>query len=103
MGNVPSVPGFTPSTSGGDIYDLDPPGVANGNQANSVYRYRANFSEYATLPDGATVVSSSPLNYYVRLSCKFDSSGNPSLDTTYVGAGDNQIGLGTTKTSFNLQ
>lgn len=90
-----------PSSSSGNIYDLDGPGVGSGNQAGSVYRYRANFQEYATLPDGTTTVSTAPLNYYVRLSCKFDASGNPSLDTTV--SGDNQIGLGTTKTSWNLQ
>lgn len=90
-----------PSISGGNIYDLDTPGVKNGTQANSVYRYRVNFSEYATLSDGKTVVSTAPLNYYVRISCTFDANGNPSLDTTV--SGDNQIGLGTTKTSWNLQ
>jgi hypothetical protein len=50
---------------------------------------------------GTTVVSTGPLNYYVRVSCKFDASGNPSLDTTVTG--DNEIGLGTTKTSADLK
>jgi hypothetical protein len=86
---------------GGLIYDLDVPGVQNGDSFQSVYRFRANFTEYATLADGVTVVSTAPVNYYVRLSCKFDANGNPSLDTSV--SGDNQIGLGTTKTSWNLQ
>ena len=86
---------------GGVIYDLDPPGVENGDSFQSVYRYRANFSEYATLADGTTVASANPVNYYVRLSCKFDANGNPSLDTTV--SGDNQVGSGTTKTTWNLQ
>lgn len=89
-----------PSSSGGKIFDWDAPGVASGTLAGSVYRFRANFSDVATLSDGVTTVSS-PYNYYVRLSCKFDSSGNASLDTTVPG--DNQIGQGTTKTSWNLQ
>ena len=87
-------------TSGGKIYDLDTPGVKNGNSFQSVYRYRVNFSEYATLPAG-TVISTAPLNYYVRLSCRFDASGNASLDTSV--AGDNQIGSGATSTTWNLQ
>jgi len=90
-----------PGTSGGNIYDLDTPGVQNGNSSNSVYRFRANFSEYATLDDGVTVVSTSPVNYYVRVSCQFDGSGNPSLNTAV--SGDNQVGSGTTNTSWNLQ
>ena len=76
-----------------------PPGVKNGTSGTSVYRFRPNFSEYGTA-DGVTV-SAAPVNYYVRLSCKFDSSGNPSLDTTV--SGDNQIGIGTTPTTWNLQ
>jgi hypothetical protein len=114
QGNVPASCGTTPrdDTSsaalrdddpqpGGTIYDLDPPGVQNGDTFNSVYRYRANFSEYATLADGTTTVSASPVNYYVRVSCKFDANGKPSLDTSVTG--DNQVGAGTTKLTWNLQ
>lgn len=83
----------------GKVYDWDTPGKQNGNSANSVYRFRANFSEYA-VANGVTV-SAAPVNFYVRVSCKFDASGNPSLDTTV--AGDNQAGTGTTATTWNLQ
>jgi hypothetical protein len=87
--------------SGGKVYDWDSPGVKNETSTNSVYRFRANYSEYAVVVVNGDTVSAAPVNYYVRLSCKFDGSGNPSLDTTV--SGDNQVGMGTTPTTWNLQ
>jgi hypothetical protein len=46
-------------------------------------------------------ISVVPVNFFVRLSCSFDSSGAGHLVNDVPG--DNQIGLGTTKTTWNLQ
>jgi hypothetical protein len=61
---------------------------------------RYNFTAYAVGPDGVTQISPN-LSYYVVISCVQGSSGVAQLST--VVSGDNQIGLGTTKTSWNLQ
>jgi hypothetical protein len=57
-----------------------------------------NFFENAQLPDGTYVATEVP--FYVRFSCKWGSGG--STFSTDV-AGDNVLGTGTTKTSWNLQ
>jgi len=54
---------------------------------------------YAVGPDGVTQISPN-LSYYVVLSCIDGKSGIAQLSTTVIG--DNQIGLGTTKTSSDL-
>jgi hypothetical protein len=65
---------------------------------NEIWRKRINFFENAQIPDGTYVANE--VGFYVRLSCKWGSSGNTfSTDVT----GDNVLGMGTTKTSWNLQ
>ena len=65
---------------------------------SNVYRYRANFYEYATLPDGTKVASN--YSFYVRVSCTKTVSGYQFVSDV---ANDNQIGPGSTKISWNLQ
>jgi hypothetical protein len=86
--------------SNGKIYDVDGPGASGGTSSNGTYRFRANFSEYAVDSNGITV-STAPVNFFVRVSCSFDSGGNAHLVSDVPN--DNQIGTGTTKTSWNLQ
>jgi hypothetical protein len=85
--------------SNGKVYDLDAPGVTNIPVDGNTYRIRTNFHAYAALP-GGTVVSSQNYNFYIRVSCKKTSSGYQFANDV---PGDNQIGSGTTKTSWNLQ
>jgi hypothetical protein len=54
--------------------------------------------EFAPRPFGTAISPS--YNFYVRLSCTQTSSGYQLVNDV---AGDNQIGPGTTKTSWNLQ
>ena len=82
--------------SGGKVYDLDAPGYQPPDV--NEYRVRLNFYAWAALPDGTRV--SPYLNYYVRLSCAW--TGTQFVFRNDV-SNDNQIGLGTTLTSWNLQ
>jgi hypothetical protein len=82
--------------SAGRIYDLDAPGL--GPPDVNVYRVRLNFYAWAALPDGTRI--SPYLNYYVRLSCAW--TGTQYVFNNDV-TNDNQIGSGTTLTSWNLQ
>jgi hypothetical protein len=82
--------------SNGKVYDLDAPGVLPA--VSQVGRIRYNFAENAQLPDGTYVANE--VDFYVRLSCNWGSAGN-SFRTEV--SGDNVLGLGTTKTSWNLQ
>jgi hypothetical protein len=84
--------------SAGKVYDLDAPGVHPPSVDGKTYRSRVNFSTYAALPDGTQI--SPNYNFYVRLSCTQSSSGYQFVSDV---AGDNQIGPGSTKTSWNLQ
>jgi hypothetical protein len=85
----------------GHVYNLDGgPGVIDPPSANPV-RVRFNFVAYAVAPDGTKI--SPELNYYVRLSCQNNSSGVAEFVTEPDITGDNQIGLGTTKTTFDLK
>lgn len=85
--------------SGGKVYDLDAPGTGTSAPPGSnIYRYRGNFYEYATLPDGTRI--SSNYNFYVRVSCQKTSSGYQFYNGV---SGDNQIGPGTTPLTWNLQ
>jgi hypothetical protein len=70
-----------------------PPRI-NGN----TYRLRVNFSTYAALSDGTAIFAT--YDFYVRLSCTQTSGG---FRFVYDVAVDNQIVLGTAKTSWNLQ
>lgn len=80
----------------GVVYDLDAPGMKP--TQNQIWRKRMNFFENAQLPDGTYVANE--VGFYVRLSCVWGSSGN----TFGTGvSGDNVLGMGTTKTSWNLQ
>jgi hypothetical protein len=92
-------------TSGGNIYELDAPGptVAPTFATGDTVRFRANFDSYAVLGDNmsTTRISTQDLLFSTRVSCFKNSSISLTLDCTY--AGDNQIGLGTTNLSDNLQ
>jgi hypothetical protein len=67
-----------------------------------VYRYRTNFSAYATLPDGSLASASPGFFFYVRFSCQFTGPGYVFVNDPNV-PGDNQIGSGSTPTTWNLQ
>lgn len=82
--------------SQGVVYDLDAPGSSPA--VSQVGRIRYNFVENAQLPDGTYVANE--VAFYVRLSCNWGSAGN-SFRTEF--SGDNVFGMGTTKTSYNLQ
>lgn len=84
--------------SAGKVYDLDSPGQHPPSIDGNTYRMRVNFSTYAALP-GGTVISPA-YNFYVRLSCTQTSSGYQFVNDV---PGDNQIGPGSTKTTWNLQ
>ena len=86
-------------SANGHVYNLDTPGVTDP-LATTPNRVRYNFTAYAVGPDGVTPISPN-LSYYVVLSCINGSSGVAQLSTGI--SGDNKIGLGTTKTSWNLQ
>jgi hypothetical protein len=64
------------------------------------YRYRTNLYTYATLPDGTPISSSPGYFFYVRLSCQWVGPGYVFINDV---PGDNQIGIGTTNTTWNLQ
>lgn len=91
--------------TGGKAYELDAPGASLSGTfpVGDSGRFRANFDEYAVLgPSTSTVkVSTQDMLWFVRVSCTKNSSTSVILDNTYPG--DNQIGLGTTKLSDNLQ
>ena len=83
----------------GNVYDLDAPGAQPPNVDGNTYRIRTNFYAYAALPDGTTI-SSQNYNFYVRVSCTKTASGYQFVNDV---PGDNQIGTGTTPTTWNLQ
>ena len=83
-------------TSNGVVYDLDAPGQSP--LTNDIDRKRANFFENAQLPNGVYV--GNEVGFYVRFSCVWRSGGNI-FGTDVVG--DNVLGLGSTKTTWNLQ
>jgi len=66
---------------------------------NTTKRLRVNFTEYATDSDGIQV--SPNFNWFAAVSCTANSSGVVSFANDVTG--DNQVGQGTTKTSWNLQ
>jgi hypothetical protein len=84
------------SPTNGVVYDLDAPGVLP--TQNQIWRKRMNFFENAQLPDGTYIANE--VGFYTRFSCKWASGGN--TFGTDVG-GDNVLGMGSTKTSWNLQ
>ena len=82
--------------SGGRVYDLDAPGISSPDL--NTYRLRSNFYAWAALPDGTRV---SPFyNYYIRVSCAWNGAQYVFRNDV---PNDNQIGVGTTLTSWNLQ
>ena len=91
--------------SSGIIYDLDGPGEAiyGTDAVGTIRRLRINFDEYAVLGSrsSTTKVSTQDLLFYSRSSCGKASSTSVVFDQTY--SGDNQIGMGTTPLSDNLQ
>lgn len=96
----PSLLDTNPSTSGGYAYDLDGPGVMGLTvTANTTHRLRINFEEYAV--DSAGNQVSPNFNWFAAVSCTANSSGVVSFATD--ASNDNQVGSGTTNTSWNLQ
>lgn len=85
--------------SAGKVYDLDAPGLGDNSQSNATFRYRANFYAWAALPDGKRISPYYP--YYVRVSCQLAAPGGYQFDLGLPG--DNQIGPGTTVTTWNFQ
>jgi len=86
--------------SAGKVYDLDGPGLHPSAVDGKTYRYRTNFSAYATLSDGTLISPSPGFFFYVRLSCQLTGPGYVFINDV---PGDNQIGIGTTNTTWNLQ
>jgi hypothetical protein len=86
-------------SANGHVYNLDTPGTLNIATTTPI-RLRANFTAFAVGPDGTTTISPS-ISYFVRISCMNNASGVAELSTGVTG--DNQIGTGTTKTTWNLQ
>ena len=84
--------------SAGKVYDVDAPGPDPPNVDGNTYRYRGNFYAYAALPNGTKI--SPNYNFYVRVSCTKTSSGYQFVNDI---PNDNQIGAGTTPTTWNLQ
>lgn len=92
---------ITPGGSAnGHVYNVDTPGEIFRSANPTVERIRYNFNAMAIGPDGSTSISPN-LSYYVRLSCVTNASGVAELNNDVTG--DNQIGLGTAKTTWNLQ
>jgi hypothetical protein len=86
--------------SQGKVYDIDVPGI--GLASDDIYRFRANFVEYAVLSDSSPPVIASPnFPWWARVSCTQDSAGNLKLSTDVNN--DNQAGTGTTPITWNLQ
>ena len=86
--------------SGGHVYDIDVPGI--GLASDAIYRYRANFLEYAVLGDrSSTVKVSADFPWWAAVSCTQDSVGDLRLSTDVPN--DNQAGSGTTPITWNLQ
>lgn len=86
--------------SNGKVYDLDGPGVDGSTvSANTTKRIRVNFQEYAVDSNGNQV--SPNFDWFAAVSCTADSSGTVSFASDV--SGDNQVGQGSTKTSWNLQ
>lgn len=86
--------------SAGKVYDLDAPGAHPPGINGNIYRYRTNFYTYATLPNNTLISPSPGYFFYVRLSCQWLGPGYVFINDV---PGDNQIGIGTTKTTWNLQ
>lgn len=84
----------------GHVYNLDPPGITDLQNTSAPVRVRFNFEAYAVGPDGVLSISA-PVFYYVRLSCQ-NVGGVAQLQYDANGS-DNQINLGTTSTTWNLQ
>ncbi len=92
-----SNPAFEVTTpTNGAVYDLDAPGATP--PEDQIGRERMNFYENAQLPDGTYVANE--VGFYVRFSCIWESSGSAFFDQVQ---GDNVLGMGTTKTTWNLQ
>ncbi len=88
--------------SGGNVYDLDAPGIPPDTTSFSVYRVRNNFHEYAVLGSASSTKQvSNTLFHWARSSRGVDNNYNSVFN--YDVSGDNQAGIGTTNTNWNLQ
>lgn len=93
---------------GGNIYDLDIPGIYTdvAKPTGTIMRFRGNFRAFASITiNGQYVRPSGIYPYFVRHSIKHIGQGN---NTNYVVInspnidGDNQAGIGTTNLTENL-
>jgi hypothetical protein len=82
------------------VYLMDAPGMYAENVDGNVYRGRWNFLAYAELPDGTVV--SPDYYFYVRVSCQRTSTGVQFVNDPNI-PGDNQIGIGSTPTTWDLK
>jgi hypothetical protein len=87
--------------SGGKVYDWDSPGTGNSSNAEvgHIRRKRSNYREWAELSNGMKV--SGDLYWFSRVSVYKSQSSGDLLKTDI--SGDNIAGVGTTKTTWNLQ
>jgi hypothetical protein len=87
--------------SGGKVYDLDAPGIgtADNDPIGYIIRKRANYREWAELPNGTKV--SVDLNWFSRLSVIRTGQTTEALRTDITG--DNIAAAGSTPTTWNLQ
>jgi hypothetical protein len=92
-----TIPGGA-ACSNGKVYDIDAPGI--GLSSDDIYRYRANFIEYAVLGSRASAVIASSVAWWARVSCTQDRLGNLLISTDV--SNDNQAGTGTTLISWDL-
>jgi hypothetical protein len=94
------------ANSNGHVYDIDAPGIGlpqTMDNPNDIFRYRANFLEYAVLGDRtSTLQVGSSFPWWARASCAMNQqSGEPQLSQDV--ANDNQVGTGTTPITWNLK
>ena len=86
--------------SAGKIYDLDTPGyqVQVGDPVGSIHRARQNLKAWAEYNG---VIASDYFMWFNRTSVKKTSSSTTAVENSV--SNDNQIGTGTTPTSWDLQ
>jgi hypothetical protein len=84
--------------SNGKVYSVDAPGIGPSLADGNTYRARLNFFAWGELPD-VTAVSPN-YSFYLRVSCQKTANGFVFINDV---PGDNQIGVGSTPTTWNLQ
>lgn len=87
-------------SASGHVYNLDAPGLIGLTTLSTPVRVRFNFTAHAVDASGNRI--SPDVNYFARLSCMNNSSGVAQLKTD-ASSSDNQIGLGSTNTTWDLK